>query len=335
MQEVIKKIDDEFYFLNKSTKTYFINDSLTTISDILAVLDKYPETIMCSNLNIKMLHNIRNDLIRLDSMIGMQNIKNNILDQIVYYIQEFHKDNNDYMHVAIYGPPGTGKTEIAKIIGNIFTKIGILKKGTFKKVTRSDLIAGFLGQTAIKTRDVIDDSVGGVLFIDEVYSLGNVENNDLFAKECIDTLCEALSEHKDDLMVIIAGYKEEIENCFFSFNQGIKSRFIWQYETETYNAESLQKIFRKKIVDEHWQIKDDDSIPINFFEKNIDKFGYFARDMEALLTKTKVAHSRRVFGKDSSLRKILTFEDLENGFELFCIKEEEAPKSVSLQMMYV
>ena len=83
--------------------------------------------------------------------------------------------SGDFMHTVIYGPPGTGKTEIAKIIGKIYCKMGILKKGTFKKVTRSDLIAGYLGQTALKTKDVINECLDGVLFIDEAYSLGNIE----------------------------------------------------------------------------------------------------------------------------------------------------------------
>ena len=129
-------------------------------------------------------------------MIGMKELKTNIVDQIIYYLQQFHtKGGNDFMHTVIYGPPGTGKTEIAKIIGRIFSKLGILKKGTFRKVTRSDLIAGYLGQTALKTRDAIQSALGGVLFIDEAYALGNDEQRDSFAKECIDTLCEALSDN--------------------------------------------------------------------------------------------------------------------------------------------
>ena len=88
------------------------------------------------------------------------------------------------MHTCIYGPPGTGKTEIAKIMGKIFSSLGILKNNYFKKVTRADLIAGYLGQTAIKTRDVIKDALGGVLFIDEAYALGNKEKRDMYRKIC-------------------------------------------------------------------------------------------------------------------------------------------------------
>ena len=155
----------------------------------------------------------------------MNSLKDNIVDQVIYYMQNFHtlgKCNGDFMHTVIYGPPGTGKTEIAKIMGKIFSKLDVLKKGSFKKVTRTDLIAGYLGQTAMKTRDVVRDAMGGVLFIDEAYALGNAEKRDSFAKECIDTLCEALSDYKDSIMVIIAGYEKELKECFFNYNQGIR-----------------------------------------------------------------------------------------------------------------
>ena len=174
---------------------------------------------------MKILHEIKDPLIELNNMIGMKELKKNILDQIIYFIQELNKSNCDFMHTVIYGPPGTGKTEIAKILGKIFSKMNFLSKGIFKKVTRSDLVAGYLGQTALKTKEVIKECLGGVLFIDEAYSLGNSEKKDTFSKECIDTLCESLSDYKDNLMVIIAGYENELEQCFFNYNQGLNSRF--------------------------------------------------------------------------------------------------------------
>ena len=109
-----------------------------------------------------------------------------------------------------------------------------MEKGTFKKVTRSDLVAGYLGQTAIKTTDVIKECLGGVLFIDEAYALGNPEKRDIFSKECIDTICEALSNYKDNLMVIIAGYETDLNECFFNYNQGLNSRFTWRFKTDDY-----------------------------------------------------------------------------------------------------
>ena len=194
-----------------------IDTEINNIEDLLKIIEKYPDIKETKyNINMKILHKIKEPLTNLNNMIGMKNLKENIVDQILFYIQNLHKpkietaavtvpasvleSSGDFMHTVIYGPPGTGKTEIAKIIGQIFAKIGVLNKGTFKKVTRSDLIAGFLGQTAIKTRDVIKECLGGVLFIDEAYALGSSDKRDSFSKECIDTLCEALSDNKDNLM---------------------------------------------------------------------------------------------------------------------------------------
>jgi ATP-dependent 26S proteasome regulatory subunit len=220
---------------NKIITEIDINVEINDISDLLNLISNYKldENIQY-NINMKILHDIKEPLCELDNMIGMKELKKNIVDQIIYFIQGLNKsDENkvsgDYMHTVIYGCPGTGKTEIAKILGKIFSKINILSKGTFKKVTRSDLIAGYLGQTAIKTKEVIKDSLGGILFIDEAYSLGTCEKIDSFSKECIDTLCEALSDYKDNWMVIIAGYEQELDNCFFNYNQGLNSRFTWRF----------------------------------------------------------------------------------------------------------
>ena len=183
------------------------------MKDILKLIKDYPLKFDVEyNINMKAIHDIKEPLNELNNMVGMHKLKNAIVDQILYFIQEFHKvsnsKNNDFMHTVIYGPPGTGKTETAKIMGKIFSKLGILSKEYFKKVTRADLIAGYLGQTALKTRDVIKDAIGGVLFIDEAYALGNPEKRDSFAKECLDTLCEGLSDNKENLMVIIADMKK-------------------------------------------------------------------------------------------------------------------------------
>jgi len=204
-------------------------------------------------------------------------------------------------------------------MGQIFSKIGILKKGTFKKVTRSDLIAGYLGQTAIKTNDVIKECLGGVLFIDEAYSLGSSEKRDSFSKECIDTLCEALSDHKDNLMVIIAGYENELTECFFNNNQGLNSRFTWRFKTDDYSAEDLYNIFTKKVKNAGWDFLDggETNITVKWFEKNKSSFPFYGRDIETLFAKVKIAHSRRVFCLDEEFKTKLTIKDMDKGFEIF------------------
>jgi SpoVK/Ycf46/Vps4 family AAA+-type ATPase len=319
--------DENFYkeinVYNKKTqekKIVTIDTEIKNISDILMLVKTYKnDPFIEYNINIKMLHDIKEPLIELNNMIGMKELKNNIVDQILYFMQELHLNNDcsgDFMHTVIYGPPGTGKTEIAKIMGKIYSKIGILKSGKFKKVTRSDLVAGYLGQTALKTRDVINDSLGGVLFIDEAYSLGS-DKKDTFSKECIDTLCEALSDNKDKLMVIIAGYENELKEGFFNINQGLDSRFTWRFKTDEYTGEDLYNIFVKKVNEIGWELHENSNITPSWFIKNKENFKFYGRDIEVVLSKTKIAHSKRVYCKPINEKKKLILSDLENGFEIY------------------
>ena len=313
-----------------------IDVEINDINDILKLVDRYQnDPAVKYNINMKALHDIKEPLEELNNMIGMKDLKINIVDQILYFIQELHKSNvscGDFMHTVIYGPPGTGKTEIAKIMGKIYSKIGILKKGTFKKVTRSDMIAGYLGQTALKTRDVIKEALGGVLFIDEAYSLGNPEKKDSFSKECIDTLCEALSDNKEELMVIIAGYEKELKDCFFNFNQGLDSRFTWRFKTDDYTAEDLYKIFLKKVKDIGWEVDTDSKITVEWFKKNKDYFKFYGRDIETILAKTKIAHSRRVFCRPESEKKKINQKDLDKGLEMYLKNEDVKNRKDKLEM---
>lgn len=304
------------------------------ISDLLMLIEKYKiEPKFHYNINMESLHKIKQPLTELNNMIGMSELKINIVQQIIYFIQELHTNSHDFMHTVIYGSPGTGKTEIAKIMGKIFSNIGLLSKDTFKKVTRSDLIAGYVGQTALKTRDVIKDSLGGVLFIDEAYSLGHGDKKDSFSKECIDTLCEALSNHKHDLMVIIAGYENELNQCFFNYNQGLESRFAWRFKTDQYSGKDLHDIFIKKVKEIGWSLCDsNDNITPTWFEKNIEYFKYYGRDIECLLAKTKIAHSKRVFCKDKIDKKKLTLEDLNNGLNLY-LKNSETQNTREINLL--
>ena len=303
-----------------------IDIEINVLNDMLDLCEKYPlQEDVKYNIDMKKLHNIKVPLRELNNMIGMNALKTSIVDQIIFFIQNLHKNdkhNNDFMHTVLCGPPGTGKTEVAKIMGNIFSKMGVLSRNKFKKVTRADMIAGYLGQTAIKTKEVISSALGGVLFIDEAYSLGNREKRDSFAKEAIDTLCEGLSDHKDDLMVIIAGYEDDLNKCFFNYNKGLDSRFTWRFNIDDYTSQELKLIFEKKIKDIGWELKSKNEIPISWFEKNMSYFTYFGRDMETLLAKTKIAHGKRVFCKKESEKKKITLKDLDNGFSMYLDNNE-------------
>jgi SpoVK/Ycf46/Vps4 family AAA+-type ATPase len=310
-----------------------INESIETIGDLINLCKNYPDIEgVRYNIDMKVIHAIRTDLEKLEAMIGMKSLKSNILDQILYYLQGFHKNSQgDYLHVVLYGPPGTGKTEIAKIIGTIFCKIGVLPKRTFKKVTRTDFVAGYLGQTALKTRDLFKENEGGVLFIDEAYALGNSEKRDSFSKEAIDTLNELLSDYRDRVMVIIAGYKKELLECFFAYNSGLESRFSWRYTLDPYEADEMCAIFKKIVKDNKWFIEEN-AINTAWVEERKDDFKNNGRDMENLFSKVKIVHSRHMFGKvfaKMNDKFLLERKDMDKGFELFkkCLEDNDADKN--------
>lgn len=323
-------------------KKVTIDREIKGLDDLLNLVKEFPldETIEY-NINMKSIHDIREPLTELQKMVGMNSLKEAIVDQIVYFIQNLHVsetiEHRDFMHTVIYGPPGTGKTEVARIMGKIFCSMGILSRNKFKKATRSDLIAGYLGQTALKTRDVIDECLGGVLFIDEAYALGNPQKRDSFAKECIDTLCEALSNNKEKLMVIIAGYEKDLKNCFFAYNQGLDSRFPWRFKTDDYTAGELNLIFEKKIADIGWKLQD--KIPDSWFENKMDYLKFYGRDIETILAKAKIAHARRVFCLSPDVKKKLTQEDIDKGFDMFIsnseVKERGKMRQDMAAMMYI
>jgi len=178
-------------------------------------------------------------------------------------------------------------------------------------------VAGYLGQTAIKTKKVIDETQGGCLFIDEAYSLANDYEGDSYSRECIDVLCEALSANKKDWMVIIAGYEDRLQSTFFKANQGLQSRFIWKFHLQDYNAKELVSIFIKKIKDNEWSHDLSEEYILSWMEQRKKDFIHYGRDMEQLLSYSKIAHGRRVYGKTQETVKQLNAQDINQGFEKF------------------
>ena len=321
-----------------------IDVNVNSLGDLISILKthEYKETEEY-NIDLKTLSVIKDELIQLNNMIGMENLKTSILNQLLYFIQELHicKSNDkpavsEFKHTVISGPPGTGKTEIAKIIGKMYSKIGVLSKNVFKKVTRNDLVAGYLGQTALKTKAVINECLGGVLFIDEAYSLASGRDElDIFSKECIDTLCESLSDNKENLMVIIAGYDDELNDTFFKANRGLESRFIWRFKIDHYSPTELCHIFSKKIGESDWIVEVEEKTLTQWFEKNKESFKHYGRDMELLFTYTKIAHSKRIYGKPIDLRKRITVEDLNNGYETMLKNKKQVKRNIILDSLYV
>lgn len=274
----------------------------------------------------------------LKRMIGINKIKDSVFEMILYFLQGFEKTNGNMLHTVIEGPPGVGKTKFGKIITRIYSALGIISSTRFKLVKRTDLVGRFLGETAIKTQQAIDEAEGGVLFIDEAYALGfGNDSRDSFSKECIDTLNQNLSEKKKNLIVIIAGYPDQLDECFFAQNEGLKRRFPFRFKIEGYNPSEMKDIFHDQIRKLGWKISKDlnESYLINFFEKNKDKFANFGGDIETLVLNCKFAHSKRVVGKHPQLRTIITQKDFDNAFKKFDLNKKEKDKSTEYLKMFM
>jgi SpoVK/Ycf46/Vps4 family AAA+-type ATPase len=285
-------------------------------------------------INLKRLYNLIPTLEKLENVVGMENVKKTIVNQIVYFLSGLDV-NDDMLHTVITGPPGVGKTLLGNIIGEIYYKLGIVngngnkyvdpitkeeKDYIFKIAKRSDLIGEYLGHTAIKTQKVIDECEGGVLFIDEAYSLGNEDKKDIYSKECIDTLNQNLTEKKTQFICIIAGYPDDLDKCFFSVNDGLKRRFPFKYNIDKYTATELTHILMLMIKKKNWKLDKQLSFDeiIEFMKINYDKFPNYGGDIETLFFNIRIAHSLRTIGKLPSIKKYITIEDIKEGLNICC-----------------
>lgn len=189
----------------------------------------------------------------LKALSGMANIKQEVTDMVklVRYYRETGKDilNKFSLHSVFTGNPGTGKTTVARIMGKIFKALGFLERGHVVECDRERLVAGFVGQTAIKTKELIEQAKGGVLFIDEAYALSEGNGND-FGKEAIEVILKNMEDMRGTLAVIVAGYPDNMRN-FLESNPGLKSRFDKFYHFDDFTAEELLEIFRGFLINEN------------------------------------------------------------------------------------
>ena len=232
-ENVSKRIKEVANFLRKSLVEYYGYLEIKRIYN--------------SNYITEDTRTLEDLLEELNNLIGLENVKAKVNDLIIYQkVQKMREkeglnSTKSTLHLSFTGNPGTGKTTVARIIGRIYKQLGLLSKGHFIEVSRTDLIAGYQGQTALKVKNVIEKAKGGVLFIDEAYSITENEQSDSYGRECLTELTKALEDYRDDLVVIVAGYSEPMKN-FFSSNPGLKSRFNTFIEFEDYNDEELLEI---------------------------------------------------------------------------------------------
>jgi len=240
---------------------------------------------------------------QLDSLIGLQGVKKQVKD-IINIIrvrkkgEEFgQKQSPLSLHLVFYGNPGTGKTTVARLLGKIYKRLGVLSVGQLVEVDRSGLVVGFVGQTATKTSEVIAKAMGGILFIDEAYTLTHNKGSNDFGQEAVDTILKAMEDYRDDLIVIVAGYPEEMKE-FISSNPGLKSRFNQYIEFDDYSPTELYDIFCIRCHEEGLLFGDEcKDYLINYFEslyKNKQKDFANGRTVRNYFEKVKIARANRL-----------------------------------------
>lgn len=239
----------------------------------------------------------------LNTLVGLEKVKNKVHDLIVYQkVQKMRREKNlhsakNTLHLAFTGNPGTGKTTVARIVGRIYKQIGLLSRGHFIEVSRTDLIAGYQGQTALKVKKIIERAKGGVLFIDEAYSITENDHSDSYGRECLTELTKALEDYREDLVVIVAGYTEPM-NKFFESNPGLKSRFNTFIEFDDYTPEELDKILIYMCKNNDYTLSNEAKEKIHsYFEQQIlSKNENFAngRLVRNLYDDLVMNHARRV-----------------------------------------
>ena len=305
--------------------------SVDTVRDLIELSNYYHCEMRkyFNGIDLKLLFNIKNDLEDLNNMIGLDNIKEEVVNLIIHLLLLIDKNNignpvnfnqisPDMLHCVITGSPGCGKTTFIEIYSRILTKLGVCSSGHIVKVKRSDLIGKYLGHTAVQTQKKIDEAKGGILLIDEAYSLGNPEQRDSFSKECLDTLNQALSENKQDFICIIAGYAKALDNSFFAYNEGLKRRFPFRFDIQPYTPEELALILNKKIISQNqYQVQ----FGLDELKKIIKKyFRHFVNqggDMETLFLNIKINHNKRIFLLPVEEKNKLLFSDIKTGIEKF------------------
>lgn len=206
------------------------------------------------------------------------------------------------LHMVFYGNPGTGKTTVARLLAQIYHAMGILSQGQFVEVDRSGLVAGYVGQTALKVQEVVKNALGGVLFIDEAYALTYSSSENDFGQEAVDTLLKALEDHRDDLIVIVAGYTEPME-CFLDSNPGLRSRFNKFLSFEDYLPHELVEIFKSMCRKEGYLLEDDCNLFLSDYFNNIyhnrDKTFANGRTVRNYFERVKIRQANRLVLMDN------------------------------------
>ena len=307
----------------RDVRNYFesvISKQATRLSEAENITDE--DLSLITYDDVKWNHNSdENDLDSIlsdiNSLIGLSAVKNEISELVsLVKMQQNRKSQglavpNISLHLVFTGSPGTGKTTVARYIAKVYKALGLLSKGQLVETDRSGLVAGYVGQTAIKVNELVEKAIGGVLFIDEAYTL--VSKNDDFGQEAIDTLLKAMEDYRENLVVIVAGY-DELMDKFINSNPGLKSRFNRYIHFDNYTSDEMLAIFKMLCIKNQYTLKDDVSeILKKFFESvSSEKIGN-GRGVRNIFEKAVTAQAKRLSQCDADSEKIAEFstEDIQ------------------------
>ena len=263
--------------------------------------------------NIRDVEEILKDI---NSLVGITEVKYKITELMKYleYSKKIDTDGFVNLNMIFKGNSGTGKTTVARLMAELFYKLGFIKKNSIIEVTSKDLIGDHLGQTAPKTQSVIDAALDGVLFIDEAYTIMSSKGTADYASECISTLCKAMDTYKNRLIIIFAGYTKEI-NDFITKNQGLMSRIGYEIEFPDFSKEELWQIFKDEVNGNEFVLEDgvEEKVKCIINKNKIGRNFGNARFMINLFDKLVLTHA--IENEDDGKLKLITKKDIEKFLE--------------------
>lgn len=256
---------------------------------------------------------------KLNGMIGMETLKEAVVSQIQFIITNDGKLDEHFLNTVLLGPPGCGKTTVAEVLFNIWASLDFFDEDTeFSIVHRSDLVGTYMGHTANKTMKLLNKLSGGVIFVDEAYSLMNGDKDD-YGKESLDQINAFLSEEKGKTIMIMAGYEDEMNDRIFTTNPGLRRRFGWFFTIEPYTAEQLFKIFLTQLKKHNWTCEPKAK---ELFVAHFDRFENSGGDTENIAFKAKLAYCKDNWNKKNKTRK-LSVEHVKKAIEETLVHKED------------